>query len=362
MQFDSIRPYISAELPNAISRLINTPIVFDAFKYYFPKVSFKEYTQMLSKIKTIEEFQEKIFYPITKHIFSNTTTEFSHSGLDKLNPKENYIFISNHQDIVIDPIAINYVLLKEQFNTTEIAIGNNLLIEPWITDIVKLNRCFVVKRDLNKRELLLFSKELSEYIHYSYIEKQNSIWIAQREGRAKDGNDKTNPAIIRMLAMACNNSFKKLIEMYKIVPVCFSYEYDACDSYKALDILMDRPKTAKDDFDNMHAGITKNKGRIHVHFAEPITHSNNEMQAANIAQIIDKSIYCGYKLFENNYYAYDQITGKNDYLNKYTKNDVESFETYLENIHKLVAQINKNDLKQFIYSKYAYPIKNKQTT
>jgi len=203
-------------------------------------------------IKSVREFQSEVIYPYVKEILRTTTKGITHSGLDYLNPNEHYLFISNHRDIVLDSAILNTILVEQNFDTTEIAIGDNLLIYPWITDLVKLNKTFIVNRNLPVRQMMESSVRLSTYIRQTLTERKQSIWIAQREGRSKDGDDRTQVSLLKMINMSAKEDFASNFSKLNIVPVSISYEYDPCDYLKALEFQMkrDNPEYKKSEADD----------------------------------------------------------------------------------------------------------------
>ena len=220
-KYKSIRPYNDDEVEEIINKLIKEPHFLKILSYVYPQKSQDEIIRIFKEIKTVKDFQTKIVYNYLNSVVEKTTSKLTYSGIERLNPNRNYIFMSNHRDIVLDPALLNIILLDNLAQTSEIAIGSNLLIFPWIEMLVKLNRTFVVQRDLPVREMLLASQNLSSYINHT-IQNKCSIWIAQREGRTKDGNDKTHSGLLKMLSMSFNKTIINGFRNLRIVPVSIS--------------------------------------------------------------------------------------------------------------------------------------------
>ncbi len=326
-EFDNIRPFNNDEVAAVMQDLLNeqeffhalAKIQFPRFTKLFPKtatVITRKYLQnKILQIKTIEQVQDIVCDQMEK-LFKRTADDVSKNGLSNLNNSKNYLFISNHRDIVMDPATIGYFLLKSNHKTCEIAIGDNLLKKKYISDLMRLNKCFIVNRSAVGREKLFALKNLSAYIHHT-LENKNNIWIAQSEGRAKDGKDRTDPAIIKMFHMGRKD--KKLniqedLSRLNIVPVSISYEYDPCDRMKCEELyaIATEGKFEKDettDEKSIAAGINGYKGNIHVEFGNII--DIQEDNAQHIASLIDEQIINNYRLYPSNFIAYEMLQKKN---------------------------------------------------
>ncbi|MCU4156245.1 1-acyl-sn-glycerol-3-phosphate acyltransferase [Carboxylicivirga sp. A043] len=369
LNFDSIRPYNDEEIHEVFERLINEVNFLELVKFLYPNFSTEQFLNKLLSIQSIREFQTEVIYPYVKEVLRTTTKGITHSGLDKLDPNEHYLFISNHRDIVLDSAILNILMVENGFNTTEIAIGDNLLIYPWITDLVKLNKSFIVERNLPVRQMMESTKRLSTYIRQSLTERNQSIWIAQREGRSKDGDDRTQVSLLKMLNMSGNGDFAKNFEEINIVPLSISYEYDPCDYLKALEFQMKRDnpeykKTQADDLKHMGAGLRGRKGRVHFSFGTPIKKElkelnelvkNDQLQA--LAEIIDNQIHNNYKFFPGNFIADDLFTNHTRHINKYTNEDKSTFLAYLDE-HLSRIDGDKEFLHSSLLEMYANPVKN----
>lgn len=373
LNFDSIRPYNDEEIHEVFERLINEVNFLELVKFLYPNFSTEQFLNKLLSIQSIREFQTEVIYPYVKEVLRTTTKGITHSGLDKLDPNEHYLFISNHRDIVLDSAILNILMVENGFNTTEIAIGDNLLIYPWITDLVKLNKSFIVERNLPVRQMMESTKRLSTYIRQTLTERNQSIWIAQREGRSKDGDDRTQVSLLKMLNMSGNGDFAKNFEEINIVPLSISYEYDPCDYLKALEFQMKRDnpeykKTQADDLKHMGAGLRGRKGRVHFSFGTPIKKElkelnelvkNDQLQA--LAEIIDNQIHNNYKFFPGNFIADDLFTNHTRHINKYTNEDKSTFLAYLDE-HLSRIDGDKEFLHSSLLEMYANPVKNFYTS
>lgn len=374
LEFESIRPYQDHEIQKVFERLKKETSFIELIGFLYPELPPQKFIDKLMKIKTIRQFQQEVISPYVKEIIKNTTKGITSEGLEYLNPNEAYLYISNHRDIILDPAILNIILFEKGFDTTEIAIGDNLLIYPWITDLVKLNRTFIVKRNLPVRQMMESSTLLSKYIRHTITQVGHSIWIAQREGRSKDGNDRTQLSLLKMLNISGKNesvaeNFKEL----KIVPVSISYEYDPCDYLKALELQhkRDNPdyvKTPDDDLKHMGAGLRGRKGRVHFAFGQPICGNEfdklKELQNKNekfefLARLIDEHVHENYKLWPGNLIAWDMLNANDEYRHKYTPEEKETFLNYIEE-HLNRIEGDKEFLRKTLFEMYANPVANKR--
>ena len=371
-EFDDIRCYNDEEVPAVLENLRNNKY----FKYFMLQVldldTYKELLPVLAEVKTVAEFQKRFIVPALLFLEKTTTGGVSFTGLDKLDKDKAYLYITNHRDIVLDSAFINKILIPNNYKGTEIAIGSNLLITDWITDYVKINRSFVVTRDAPVRQMMVVSKILSQYIRYNINEKGHSTWIAQREGRTKDGKDSTQVALLKMLNLSGVKDIKQSFKNLSIIPVSISYEIEPCDNYKAKELYLKDTKTGyqktpADDLNSMSDGITMKKGRVHYHFNEPIDFEldqingklNKNEQFEAVANIIDQKIWSSYKLWPNNYIAYDLVNFTNKYNTEYTK---EEKETFIKMMEEKISTI-KGDvqaIKDSYLSIYANPVVSKE--
>lgn len=369
INFDSIRPYNDDEIHEVFERLVSEVSFLELIKFLYPNFSTEQFLKKLLSIQSIREFQTEVIYPYVKEVLRTTTNGITHSGLDTLDPNGHYLFISNHRDIVLDSAILNILMVENGFNTTEIAIGDNLLIYPWITDLVKLNKSFIVQRNLPVRQMMESTKRLSSYIRQTLTSRNQSIWIAQREGRSKDGDDRTQVSLLKMINMSGNGDFAKNFGEINIVPLSISYEYDPCDYLKALEFQLKRDnpeykKTQADDLKHMGAGLRGRKGRVHFGFGTPIKSELKDLkslakndQLQGLAEVIDKQIHNNYKFYPGNFIADDLFTNHQRHVSKYSDEDKSTFLAYLD---EHLSRINgdKEFLHNSLLEMYANPVKN----
>ena len=375
-EFDEIRPYEAGEMKQAFEELLNDrqfQVVLKGFVPWLPKSVRNGLLRLaFTGVKTPLDFQKRFMKPVVKFIIRKHTDgcSFDDSTLYTLNSKlkERFTFVSNHRDIVLDSAFLDVKLVEAGYPTTvEIGIGDNLLIYPWIKRLVRMNKAFTVRRGLSLRETLAASQLMSRYIHYAVTEKKENIWIAQREGRAKDSNDRTQDAVLKMLAMG--GDLKEL----NIVPLTISYEYDPCDYLKAQEFQQKRDnpafkKSRQDDLDNMKTGIFGYKGRVVYRAAAPINMWMDELADLPktefykaVAERMDNEIHRGYELFPCNYIALDELNGNSDHASHYTTADKQHFEEYLSGQLAKILLDNKDEafLRERILTMYANPVRNK---
>lgn len=372
--FDDIRPLNNDEVKDAIEALVTNEDFERAFRYIKPDVNWEEFSETMRSFKTKEDFKSKLAYEAVMMVANKTTFSLTISGRSRLpKDKKPCTFISNHRDIVLDASFLNVMLYDVGYGMTQVAIGDNLMIRPWIETLVRLNNSFIVKRGVSVRQMLDVSKKLSAYIRHTINETKESIWIAQREGRAKDSNDRTQGSVLKMLNMSGDKDIVSNIMDLNIFPVAISYEYDPCDFLKAKEFQMKRDdpdyvKSQRDDLLSMETGILNNKGRVHFTLTEPINDQlatldrsmeKNELVVA-IASIIDKEIYKHYRFYPCNYVAYDMLTGTKRFSGNYGLRDKKHFEEYLQGQLDKIVLPNKDEafLRTKILEMYTNPLKN----
>lgn len=372
-EFDAIRPFEPEELPEVMERLIADPQFRMVMGYVFADVPFDALAAKMRQCKDNLSFQYTFPYVFLKQLIAKASTgcDMDHSRID-LNKR--YTFISNHRDIVLDSALLDVLLFEAKCTTTcEIAIGDNLLAASWIKDLVRVNKSFIVERSAGIREMLASSKRLSEYMHFVIAHKHENIWIAQREGRAKDSNDRTQEALLKMMAMGGEGSVADRLRQLHLVPLAISLEYDPCDWLKAREFQLKRDiegwkKTRQDDVESMRTGIMGYKGQIHYHCAPCIDSFLDTLSAdmpkgevfAAVAQHIDKCIHANYRLYPNNFIALDKLNGNDEHADRYTADDKARFEQYIS------GQLAKIDIpgkdEQFLMTRmlemYANPAIN----
>ncbi len=375
-EFKDMRPFEPDELPAAYDSLLADPMFRAVVGMVMPQIPAEALGPMMHGCKTCLEFQNTFIRPlldgVIKKCAQGLTSDFGQLELSK--EKENYTYISNHRDIVLDSGLLGMVLFVEKgLDTVEIAIGDNLLIYPWIKTLVRINRSFIVTRKGGIREMLQSSMRLSAYMHYVIAEKKAPIWIAQREGRSKDSTDHTQESILKMFAMGGEGTPAERLIALNMAPLAISYEYDPCDWLKAMEFQLKRDnpeykKSQADDLMNMKTGIFGYKGRVHYQAAAcmndfiaalPADMPKNEFYAT-IATEIDRRIYMGYRLYPGNYVAVDLLQGGNTYADRYTAEERATFEQYLSGQLQKIDMPGKDEvfLRTKILEMYANPALN----
>ena len=373
-EFDDIRPFNSDELPEVYERLLANPQFQAVLKFLYPKIPLETIATRMRKCKTNMEFQLTFCYGFLKDLLKHASRgcDMDISGISN---RRCYTFMSNHRDIVLDSALLDMLLVDAKFDTTcEIAIGDNLLSLPWVLDIVRVNKSFIVRRGLMAKDRLKSSIELSRYMHFAIKEKHENLWIAQREGRAKDSDDRTQKGIIKMLTLGGEGTFIERLQQLHIVPLSISYEFDPCDYLKAAEFQLrrDNPdwhKGPMDDVISMRTGIAGFKGHIHFHCAPCIddylealksSKNNNNEVMDEICNYIDHQIHLYYRLYPGNYIALDELRGTKDFTDQYSEHQKEVFDAYL---HRRLSKIdipNKDDafLRERLLTMYANPAIN----
>ena len=371
--YDDIRPFDPEELPAAFERLLSDAQFQQVLGYLYPGVPLEAVKTKMMACKTNLEFQLAFCYGFLKDLMAKASKGFD-MNVEAVDVTKRYTFVSNHRDIVLDSALLDVLLYDAGFNTTcEIAIGDNLLSLPWVKDLVRLNKSFIVQRSLSPREFLMASKKMAEYMHYVVGEKNDNIWIAQREGRAKDSNDRTQPSILKMMAMGGEGSPVDRLRQLHIVPLAISYEYDPCDFMKAAEFQLRRDvpgwkKTALDDVNSMRTGIMGYKGEVHYHCAPCIDGFLDNLSPDIpktkvfdvIAEHIDKEIFRNYRLYPSNYIALDMLEGNEAHAGRYTAEDKAVFEKYLQGQIARIDIPNKDEafLRERMLTMYANPARN----
>lgn len=373
--FDPIRPFEPEELAEVFERLIADEQFKAVASHIFPQIPYEALCSKMKQCTTNLEFQKAFCYPFLQSLMSQASTGHTiNTAAIDLNRR--HTFVSNHRDIVLDSALLDKLLIDAGSTTTcEIAIGDNLLAAPWIKDLVRVNKSFIVERSAGIREMLASSKRMAEYMHYVIEEKNDNIWIAQREGRAKDSNDRTQPSILKMMAMGGKGSLAERLAQLRIVPLAISYEYDPCDFLKAAEFQLKRDnpewkKTKQDDVLSMKTGIMGFKGKVHYHCApcisDYILECGNTMDKADllnaVAAKIDHDIFLGYRLYANNYVAADILEQGTAHSSNYTAEERTRFEKYLQQQLQKIEVPNKDGayLTEMMLHMYANPLYNQQ--
>ena len=368
-KFDDIRPYRDEEIPAAMQRIASNNSFPLVSKFVFPELTVEQAADKIRNIRTIYDFQHDVMIPMNKQVLEGTITEFSLGGIEKLDTSKRYLYVSNHRDIVLDSCILMYALYRDGgHDTGEITFGSNLMQGELVVDIGKSNKMFRVDRGRNPRELYSTSVHLSEYIRYAITEKHQSVWIAQRNGRTKDGIDRTDQGVIKMFGMSGPKDRVDALDELNIVPVSVSYEWESCDILKALELFESRNgepyiKKPGEDLNSILTGIMQNKGRVHFQICDPIR--RDELEALSdvpnvqfhreVAQILDKRICSNYRLFPNAYIAHDLRYGNSKYADHYTKDQYDAFTAHMAELDKYSTDPVLADIFLGIY---ANPIDN----
>ncbi|MEC4113004.1 1-acyl-sn-glycerol-3-phosphate acyltransferase [Myroides pelagicus] len=369
-KFDEIRHYHDHEVNEVLKQISKHPMVKALMGFTFPNKSENDWMEALKEVKSIQQFQHDFVYHSIQKILEKSSSGLSSSGFEKLNKNTSYLYVSNHRDIIMDTSLLNVLLKDHGMIMTASAVGDNLVQKSFLLALAKVNRNFLVKRGLPPRELLESSKLMSEYIRHLIIDENRSVWIAQREGRTKDGNDATHQGVLKMLGMASDQ--EELMDYFKnlkIVPVSISYEYDPTDAMKMPQIIAkakneDYIKNKNEDFANLYSGIIGQKRGIHIHLGDVINtelddikanfdKANKQIQA--LTSVIDHSIVTNYHLWPTNYIAYDMMYKTDKFADKYTQQERSLFERRLE---LRVDKSNPIVVESFL-AMYANPVVNK---
>jgi 1-acyl-sn-glycerol-3-phosphate acyltransferase len=369
-RFDAIRPFYDSEINEALHAVANHPMMKAMMNFTFPEVEDQVWKEQLKKTHSIRDFQCNFIYNTVQKVLEKSSEGLTTSGFEKLEKNTSYLFVSNHRDILLDTTLLNVCLFEHGLVMTASAIGDNLVKKAFLSTLAKLNRNFLVLRGLTPREMLQSSKLLSEYIGQLLLRENRSVWIAQREGRTKDGNDETNPGVLKMIGMGSNEAnlmdyFKKL----KIVPVSISYEYDPTDVLKMPQLMAEANnevyiKEKNEDFMTILSGIMGTKKRIHISVGDVLDTEIDQIVAENdnankqiqaLAQVIDDSVLKNYQLWPTNFIAYDILNGTNKFAHLYKESEKSLFERRLE------MRIGSDNpvTRQGFLSMYANPVVNK---
>ena len=373
--FDEIRCYHDEEVHKVLSRLIDEKQFINVLSTVYPLMPKDVLKQRLLSFNDKYSFQKEMVYPFLQYLEANMTKGIKLQGIEKIDKSKPYLYISNHRDIILDSALLCGKLIEQKMDTVEIAIGDNLLIFPWIEDLVRVNKSFIVKRGLSARQVLESSQRLSAYINYTINEKQQSIWIAQREGRAKDSNDRTQESLLKMFNMNGTDGFAENMSHLNICPLSISYEYDPCDYLKAKELFQrhlnpEFKKHPMDDLLNMQTGVMGYKGAVVYQLTGEIQNelkeiavqtSNRNEQITLTAELIDKRIHTGYTIFAINKIAYDLLLSENRFGKEYTTMEKLDFERYLSlQIAKIdLADKDEDFLMKRLLEMYANPLINK---
>jgi glycerol-3-phosphate O-acyltransferase len=369
--FDDIRPYYDEEIPAAMQRIVKSNFFGLLCTYVYPEHNPEEVRRMMLSFRTIRDFQLEVMRCVNEQVIARSMTEFTYIGVEQLDPKKKYLFVSNHRDIMLDACLLQYILYKNGHETSEITFGANLMSSPLVIDIGKANKMFRVERGGTLRDFYLSSRHLSDYIRYVLTQKGQSLWIAQRNGRTKDGNDQTDQGLIKMFCMSEPTDKIQALAELNIIPVSVSYEWESCDILKALELYESRfsryIKKPGEDLNSILTGITQRKGRVNFTFCKQVTEddlhefddcTSNEYHRV-VAQLLDQRINAAYQLRPNNYIAHDLRYGRQHYRDRYTEAELQA---YLKHMQKLAEfDISEPDvLRDIFLGIYSNPVEKQR--
>lgn len=369
--FEDVRPYHDHEAGSKLLKIIKDPLFMRLVNYIWPGMTYEEVQQKAERVHTAMDFQLEFMHPAIRRIVERSSDGLTCEGFEHLDPKQSYLFVANHRDILLDSAILQILLVEHGFSTTEITFGDNLMEKGFITEFGKLNRMFTVLREGTGKELYDISKKLSAYIRYTLTEKKVSVWIAQRNGRTKDGYDQTQTGLLKMLNISGHGNFKENFTMLNIVPVTISYEYEPCDFLKIQESYLSSlhtkyVKAPGEDLNSIITGVNMPKGRIHLAIGKPMVDvlqkleifTNENDKIKQLTSLIDQQIYKDYRLWPGNYIAFDLLEDKEDYASFYTSKEKEYFLNYAErSIAKL--QGDADTLMTLFLRLYANPVKTK---
>ena len=371
-KFDDIRPYYEDEIPAAMQRIVDSDVFPLLASYVYPSETLEATRERIRSFKSVREFQHDAMRRVNEQIIARSISEFSVSGLERLNSDKNYLFVSNHRDIMLDASLLQYYFVLNGFDTTEITFGANLMMHPVIIDVGKSNKMFKVARPGGDiKEFYQSSMHLSEYIRYTIKEKGQSVWIAQRNGRTKNGKDQTDQGIIKMFCMSESKDKIKALAELNIVPIAISYEWESCDILKAFELYESQytkyTKKPGEDLNSILTGILQPKGRVHIALCQPIRmaelsafegQTNNEYHKS-VARLIDSRINTAYRLFPNNYIAHDILYGNTRYRSMYTDEEYNLFIQHLKALDCYEDTCDIEQLRDIFVGIYANPVDNR---
>ena len=373
-KFDSIRPYNESEFAAAIERITSheyLPIVINSV---FLNTNAEEYIENMKKYKTVRDFQHGFMRDAVENILKKTSTNFTYDGIENIKEGSCNMFVSNHRDIALDVAILCYVFALNNLECFEVAIGNNLLQGDFVIDIAGVNKMFKIMRSSNAKDLYRDSVLASEYMRHVINDKKESVWIAQRNGRTKDGDDKTELGVLKMFSLGNDKPFVENFEEINITPIAISYEYEPCDFLKTMELYISSfqkyVKEPGEDLRSIIAGIMQPKGQINISVTPSITREELEycdqfdknVKFTTLAEIMDKRIYKAYKLYKNNYIAHDMLNNANTYEDFYATEDKEKFVAYMNTgLSKLPCanEENMKELEEIFLKIYAIPVENK---
>ena len=373
-EFESISPYTDEEAVKALNIVAENPVLEEVSQYFFPEESPDYLKNILKQVKSIDDFQIMVMSRVIEWVIEHTAHNFSYDGIANIDKSRGkFLALSNHRDIILDPAITQLVLYKNGIPLTEIAVGDNLITNKFIEYLIRSNRMIKVVRGISARELYLSSQLLSKYIRLNITEQKSSIWLAQRQGRTKDGEDITEQGLLKMLDMSGSADFRKNFEELNIIPLSISYEYEPCDVLKARELLISRTqkyvKAPGEDLNSILTGIKQQKGNIHLNIGLPL--SSEEIEKASlcdkndryqwIRHAVDLRVINGYKLWKTNYMAYDIAFKTSKYSDRYSPEDICRFTDYMEHqLDTVEPGLNRDDLREIFLKIYSNPVVSKE--
>lgn len=366
-KFEELRPYMDMEIPDAMARIADSDLFPILSSYVFPTHKVEDRREFIRNISNIRQFQSEVMIVAAEQIIKRSVSTLTYNGIEYLNPNTKYLYVSNHRDIMLDSALLQYVLFNHGHETSEITFGANLMNPQLVVDIGKANKMFKVVRGGNIREFYKSSLLLSEYIRHTIKDKNQSVWIAQRNGRTKDGIDRTEPGLISMFSSSMPNDKVKALAELNIVPISISYEWETCDTLKSVELYKSQYqkyiKQPGEDLNSILSGILAHKGQVHIEICEPISlrdlmvlaESNKQTFVKEVAQLIDQRINGAYYLHVNNYIAFDIRYGVNKYADKYTTEEKQIFQNRLDTLSSY-EECDQNILRDIFLGIYANPV------
>lgn len=372
-EFESISPYTDEEAVVALGKLADHPLLAEFSRKFFPEFEPDFLRALLKNISSIDEFQVLVMSKFVEWVLEKTAHNFSYDGISNIDPQKRFLALSNHRDIILDPAITQLVLFRNGIPMTEIAVGDNLVSSQTIEYLLRSNRMIKVVRGISARELYLSSQLLSRYIRLNITEQRSSIWLAQRQGRTKNGYDITEQGLLKMLDMSGSGDFQKSFEELNIIPMSISYEYEPCDILKARELVISRKhkyvKAEGEDLNSIIVGIQQPKGNVHLNIGKSLS-AEEIAEAARcdkndryqqIRHAVDKRVIEGYKLWKNNYVAYDLVNQSYKYSHMYDPADLEQFVAYMQKqLDTVEPEINREDLRRIFLDIYANPVVTKE--
>ena len=372
-EFKSISPYTDEEAVVALGKLADHPLLSQFSLMFFPDQAPDFLKGVFKSLKSIDEFQVLVMSRFVEWILEHTVTEFTYEGIENIDPEKRFLVLSNHRDIIFDPAITQLVLFRNNIPLTEIAVGDNLVSSDTIEYLLRSNRMIKVVRGITARELYLSSQMLSKYIRVNVTNQRSSIWLAQRQGRTKNGYDTTEQGLLKMLDMSGSTDFQKNFEELNITPMSISYEYEPCDILKARELLISRTqkyvKAEGEDLNSILVGIKQPKGNVHLTICKPLTTEEIAAAAAcdkneryqQIRHAVDVRVIDGYRLWKNNYMAYDMLNESAKYADRYEQADVEKFSAYMQHqLSTVEPELDRDELRKIFLEIYANPVVTKE--